>query len=337
MATFSVNQVRQLFVAKSYTDSEPTAEGAIKVGSNGDSVWFQHLGAGGPVRSDLIDKANLLSFKVTNASAMARALKTVTVTLDSKVNNGTPISGKDYILRIAFRQYVGITEEDQYFKYGMVHATSGMTASDFYKELAVSIAKNFSKELTPLINVTLTDHTTSAGEVTSGDVAVPVLENGKVKKLPSLAGGHEYTAVVISEVEQEWILGKKKLVPVYFTVQPVPVDTGSDTVIWGIVKDTKSVGTIKNGKDIADLEYFCMGERGDIYRGMGYPNNLITKYLVDPTKEYHTIDIHYAYVGANESVQKSEKDITIVSSDKTTINSIITKLNSAFGTSVKTL
>lgn len=55
-----------------------------------------------------------------------------------------------------------------------------------------------------------------------------------------------------------------------------------------------------------------MGERGDIYRNMGFPNVIPTTYLVDPTLEYNVVDIHYAYTGGNEEVQKSEKDITVV-------------------------
>ena len=78
---------------------------------------------------------------------------------------------------------------------------------------------------------------------------------------------------------------------------------------------------------------------------MGYPNNLITEYLVDPTLEYNTIDIHYAYVGSNESVQKSEKDITIVvpkvGEDNATANKltndIIAAINTASGLSIATL
>jgi hypothetical protein len=34
--------------------------------------------------------------------------------------------------------------------------------------------------------------------------------------------------------------------------------------------------------------------------------------MVDPAKTYDTVAIHFAYVGSNESVQKSEKDITLL-------------------------
>ena len=65
---------------------------------------------------------------------------------------------------------------------------------------------------------------------------------------------------------------------------------------------------------MADYEYFYMGERGDQYRMVNWPDYIPTKYLVDPTLEYgyDTVAIHYAYTGANHSVQKSEKDITFI-------------------------
>ena len=63
------------------------------------------------------------------------------------------------------------------------------------------------------------------------------------------------------------------------------------------------------------------------------------------TTKYNVIDIHYAYVGPNESVQKSEKDITIVvpkvgssnSESNALANSIITAINTATGLSIAKL
>ena len=154
-------------------------------------------------------------------------------------------------------------------------------------------------------------------------------------KVSALTG--TYTALVIGEVAQEWVLGKILQTAVQFEVQPTTITFEGDELIWGKVEDTDPSGTIKNGQKIADLEYFCMGERGDVYRGAGYPNNIVTKYLVDPSKEYHVFDIHYAYVGSNESAQKSEKDITIVCADKAELNKIVTAFNTATGLNIATL
>lgn len=335
MATFSTNQVRQLYVAKTLKTPHVLATDtagsiAVKSDTAKNHLYFEYKGADNLMRSDLIDIKNILYAKATDADDMAHELRAVTVTLDSEVN-AAPVAGQDYILRIAFKQYVGMSDEDQYFKYGMVHAYAGMTASDFYKKLALSLAKNFSREIVPLVKFILTD---------SEDEAVPV---DATTKESSLTG--TYKALVIDEVEQPWRLGIMEQTPVYFEVQPVPVTVNGDERIWGKVEETDPAGTIANGKKIADLEYFCMGERGDMYRGVGYPNNIPTTYLVDPTVKYNVIDIHYAYVGSNESVQKSEKTITLVvpkvgANNQTSnklANDIINAINTATNLSIATL
>lgn len=334
MANFSTNQVRHLYVAIAKKDSVAATDTAGTIAVKSDTaknhLYFEYKGADNLMRSDLIDIKNILNAKATEATSMAYALKKLTVTLDSTVNGGAPVAGQDYILRIAFKQYVGMSDEDQYFKYGDVHAYSGLTASDFYKKMALSLAKNFSKEISPLVNIILTN---------SKDAEVTVDGTTKESALTDT-----YKAIVIKEVEQPWRLGVMEQVPVYFDVQPVPVTVNGDERIWGKVESATD-GTINNGKKIADLEYFCMGERGDIYRGVGFPNNIPTKYLVNPDTEYNVIDIHYAYVGSNESVQKSEKTLTIVvpkvgdtkAVSNALANSIITAINTATGLSIAAL
>ena len=335
MSVFSTNQVRQLYVAKALKTPHVLAgdaAGSIAVQNDTakNHLYFEYKGADNLMRSDLIDIKNILYAKATDADDIAHELKAVTVTLDSEVNAGAPVAGQDYILRIVFKQYVGMSDEDQYFKYGMVHAYAGMTASEFYKVLAISLAKNFSREVVPLIKI----------EVTTGSAETEVTPTTKVADLTGT-----YTGIVITEVEQPWRLGIMEQTPVYFTVQPTTITVNGDERIWGIVEDTNSTSTIANGKKIADLEYFCMGERGDIYRGVGFPNNIPTTYLVDPTVKYNVIDIHYAYVGSNESVQKSEKTITLVVpkvgannlASNALANSIISAINTATGLTIATL
>ena len=349
MATFSTNQVRQLYVAKALKTphvlaSDAAGSIAVKNDTAKNHLYFEYKGADNLMRSDLIDIKNILYAKATDADAMAHELKSVTVTLDTNVNGGAPVAGQDYILRIAFRQYVGMSDEDQYFKYGMVHAYAGMDADEFYKVLAQSLAKNFSREVVPLIKIEVhSAGTTSKGEFDSAGymVVTPTTkDNGKSDTTnPYYATDALVTdidGIRITEVEQPWRLGVMAQTPVYFTVQPVAVMVNGDERIWATVTEGTN-GTIGNGKKIADLEYFCMGERGDIYRGVGFPHNIVTTYLVDPTKTYYTFDIHYAYVGNNESVQKSEKDITIVCSDKTEFNKIVTAFNTATGLTIATI
>ena len=296
------------------------------------------MGAGGMTRSDLIDIKNILYAKATDADDLAYDLAKYKLTLDTTVNGGEPVVAQDYILRIAFRNYPGLSEEDQYFKYGMVHAVTGMTASDFYKTLALSLVKNFSKEEQGLLKFYL-----ETGGTNAGTVAGTPTEVTKDTKESSLTG--TYTGIVIEEAPQDWILGVMEQTPVNFTIQPDLIIDNGDERIWGVVKKVASTNSIPDGHKIADLEYFCMGERGDIYRMVGFPYVIHTKYLVDPDIKYNVIDIHYAYVGSNESVQKSEKDITIVVPkigadnrvSNVLANSIISGINTATGLTIKAL
>lgn len=325
MSVFSTNQARNLYVATAYKTpsviaSDAAGSIAVKTNKAKDHLSFEYKGVGGLTRSDLIDIKNIMYAKATKADDMAKELKAVTVTLDPKVNGGAPIAGQDYILRINFDD---IAADNTYTKYGMVHAYAGMTASDFYKTLALSLVKNFSREATELVKFTLTN---------AEDAAVPV---NATTTADSLTG--EYKALVIDEVEQPWALGINPYAPVYFEAFATTITVEGDEVVWGKVEDKESEGKVHNGKQIADLEYFCMGERGDVYRNAGWPNTIVTKYLVDPSKPYHTLDIHYAYVGSNEAVQKSEKDITIVCADMAELNKIITAVNSATGLNISSL
>lgn len=343
MATFSTNQARQLYVANALKSSNviaTDAAGSIAVKSDTakSHLYFEYMGAGGMTRSDLIDIKNILYAKATDADNLAYDLAKYKLTLDTTVNGGEPVVAQDYILRIAFRNYPGLSEEDQYFKYGMVHAVTGMTASDFYKTLALSLVKNFSREEQGLLKFYL-----ETGDTDAGTVAGTPTEVTKDTKESSLTG--TYTGIVIEEAPQDWILGVMEQTPVNFTIQPDLIIDNGDERIWGVVKKVASTNSIPDGHKIADLEYFCMGERGDIYRMVGFPYVIRTKYLVDPDIKYNVIDIHYAYVGSNESVQKSEKDITIVvpkigannKASNALANNIISAINTATGLTIKTL
>lgn len=343
MATFSTNQVRQLYVATALKSSNVIASDtagsiAVKSDTAKSHLYFEYMGAGGMTRSDLIDIKNILYAKATDADDLAYDLAKYKLTLDDAVNGGEPVVAQDYILRIAFRNYPGLSEEDQYFKYGMVHAFTGMTASDFYKTLALSLVKNFSREEQGLLKFYL-----ETGGSGAGVVAGTPTEVTKDTKESSLTG--TYTGIIIEEAPQDWILGVIEQAPVNFTIQPDLIIDNGDDRIWGVVKKVTSTNSIPDGHKIADLEYFCMGERGDVYRMVGFPYVIRTKYLVDPDIKYNVIDIHYAYVGPNESVQKSEKDITIVvpkigANNKVSnalANSIISAISTATGLAIKTL
>lgn len=338
MEIFTANQVNQVYVANAYKAinastklTKADALGTIAVGKNEleGAIYFQHVGAGGLTRSDLIDVKKILYGKATPASAMARKLKVATITLKSDLLNSNKLTtAEDYILRIKFDQVISLSPENQYWKYGVVKGVKDMTATNFYKILALSIAKNMSREAVQLVSVFLK---TSNSEI---EVTPTTAES-------SLTG--TYSGVVIKEVEQDWILGVKQQRPVSFTVEPVSIKFNDGDFVWGDVAYTDGA-VIGNGKKMADYEYFYMGERGDQYRMVNWPDYVPTKYLVDPAKTYDTIAIHFAYTGANHAVQMSEKDITILvpsdakvgsgESSASLTNTIIGAINTAAGATV---
>lgn len=328
MNLFSVNQVNQVYVAGETSPVKTSVAGLtnpgdlfIKKTSDNKGVIY-HLGKGGVTRSDIIE--NVMWATATPAAAMTKYLKSATITLnDAFISNDTvtPV-GQDFILRLAFKNYVGISPEDSvYWKYGMVHVTAGLSESDFYKKLAISLVKNMSREATKLVSVYLTGESSNT-EVTTLNIN-------------SLSG--TYTGIKVEETEPAWILGLKQQKVMSFEAVPTTVsvlnDNGSyDDLVWGdvlysdgksytgggpvpefvIVTPTGSPTAITNGKLAADYEYFFHGERGDQYRMVGWPDYIPTEYMVDPTKKYDFITVHYAYVGPNEGCQKSEKDITFL-------------------------
>lgn len=328
----SVNQVRHLFVVKDVkeTSAELTKVGDVKVKTTkaGD-VFLQYMGEGGLLTSDLIKKGQVLSAKAVSADTMKKQLKQVTLILDPTINGGQPVAGQDYIVDVMVSNYICMAEESVLVKFGAVHATANMGASDFYKELAKSLVRNFSRDVNKFFKIYLKS-SDSEEEVT-------------MHSTPSF----DATGIVIKEqsFEKDYVRGEVPVTTVNFRVLPKTILSDGEEVIPFVVEEdgsvaienktavgTDTVVTIGNGYEIADTEYFTMGERGDLYRQMGYPNTIRTKYTVDENQQYDVIDINFYFVGRGIDAQKSEKMITLVmpyDSSHTVANNVIGKLTTA--------
>lgn len=303
MAIFNVNQNRQFYVITEVVTAEPTKEGQIKLGktADGKQIFFKHFGKGGLTRTDLIDVDKTCYAKVTPKADMQRKLKKATVALSADVNEGKPIVGQDYVLRVQINNFLSPGDASVYIKSNAVHATKAMSAdvSLFYQAMVDSLEKNFSREKQ------------SAG--------MNLLEFEKTED-----------GIVITEVaDQPWRLGVLSQEPVNFEAIPTTVRFEGEDVIWGTVKEEEAEGYVGNGRQVADLEYFCMAERGDMFRNMGWPNNIDVKYMVDPSKEYDMLDLHYFFSGDGVQVHKSEKDITFVADTTTVMTALKTALTGA--------
>lgn len=341
MAVFSTDQNRQFYYAGAYQASTLSNPGDVKVVKDKDNnLHIQQLGKGGIVKTDVIDITKILGAKASAPADMQKKLKQVNLALSAECNGGKPIAGEDYVVRINFRQLYGMSDEDIYQKYGAVAATSTMeTKTDlFWLTLAQSLFKNFKRTFSPLLKIGLNEGTIAE------DGTVTVTDTKVIKDIKCINGvwsakldndatttitpGTTYVGIAIIEdsLVSEWVLGTAKLETINFEVIPTTVYDGTQDIVWGAVELTESGETIGNGYDTADLEYFCMGERGDQYRKQMWPNNIDTKYFVNPEGTYYYLDIAYAYAGDCEDIQNSKKLMTIVAPSKAIITSLITAL-----------
>lgn len=323
----SDNQFRNLYVMKAYKDSESAlvavGDLTLKVDTAKSNVYLVYKDTEDTITSDLISIKNLLYAKSTKAADMARTLNSQSVTI-----NENPVSGQDYVLNVEVRNFVALGDDSTHIKFGAVHAVKGMTKSDFYKTMAVNLAKNLSREPSPILNILLTKNDSAASGKKDSEVAV--LLNGKMQNLANLTATETYTNIIIDEVEQPWRRGVARVEPVNFNTTCGTILMDGDDVIWGTV-EKKTGEEIQNGKQIADMEWFYHGTRGDIYREATYPDNFDFKPLVDETKAYSTLDIHFAYVGPGVEVAKSERTITVVCATAAELTKLITALKTATG------
>lgn len=316
----SLNQVRQLYVANKVVSADAfkakdtklskgditvKAVGGEKTGAVQKQVYFLTQGYDTVLKSDYIPVDSIVYAKATKAEKMATPMKKVLVTLVSDVNDGTPIAGQDYVLRINLRQFYGMSDQDQYFKDAAVHATKNMSAETFYAEMVKALNLCFSREI-----------------------------GATAESNPYLAFSSSADGIVIEEKEQSWTLGTEAQERVYFDVVPTTVYDGVDDYIWGKAETQESTTFVPNGKKIADLEYFLLGERGDQYRKIGWPNDIETKGLVEADKEYDVFEIHYSFSDSGVNSYKTEKDITIVCPTGSVIDELVTAFNTATGLSV---
>ena len=324
MAVFSTNQVRQLYVVDNVASSESAlaTAGDIFAKKSGDDIYFKYVGAlGDTMRTDIVNQKQLIYTSVATSDKLAYKLKGQKITLNPNVNGGAPIEGRDYLLRVLFSEYIGISPVDKTLKYGTVHITPGMTASDFYAEMAYALMQSQKKEPNPIMNVAvIVSGTFEGNEISDTDTLQDVKDMGTIE------------GIVIYEAGQPWHLGVMPQGVIKIDAQITRITyNGDDSIFWGVVEDATmpSGYVLPEGQKIADLEYFCMGERGDQYRNAGWPNVIQTKYLVDPTAEYDLYTIHYAYVGEGTHQEKSEKDIQFAvlksasSAFKTKLNAVL--------------
>ena len=278
---FSTSQVRQLYVVTGLAEAVPTTEGDIQVKATAGNkeIYFLHKGKGGLVHSDLIPVKLVRSLTQTPYAALHTKLKSKTVTV-----SGTPVVGQTYSLKLTFRNYIGMGDEDTTVKVGTFTVkNSSITAAQVAAGLKASLEAN--ADLASLCSITIASN-----------------------------------VLTISEVEQPWELGK-------FPVAVIPFEVTLGTIVengvthneWGTVAAGSTTTATDAIKKLADLEWFCLGDRASQDR-QGGPYALESKTMINMASTYDVINIQYAFQGEGVSVQFSEKTMhLLVPAGNTTI------------------
>lgn len=247
------------------------------------------------------------------------------------------------------------TEEIPLIKFGIVGAVGGltMTTNPRYKFILDVGASNSTPTVTKngdIVTIKIIAAETKANIntalKTAGITDVNVTDAGTATSV-STAIGITATGIVAEELEQPWTLGLKEskslMYNISFNTSDIYTTAGGVTrisnIAWGTTVRTNGA-SIGNGKQIADMEYFLMGERGDIYRGSGFPHTIQTTYLVDPTKQYDVVEFDFAFTDTGVNVQQSVKHITFVCETSATndiADALIGDINSVSGLTIPVL
>jgi hypothetical protein len=209
--------------------------------------------------------------KLTKAAKLQPKAKKTTVTFADDV-----VVGQDYAVKVSYPEVGGAGVESWTTKTAVAYAGKGATKETVVAELVA--------QLTKILGV---DGVLTVAPADGGFTITPNVENVKYER------------------------GVRPLVIPDFNVAVNQITDEGELTTWATL-DVASVATsLASGYKLADMEYFAMGERGDEYRMVAYPNHIVTDYKIVPTEDYDVYNVHYSYKGANNQSHKAEKDLII--------------------------
>lgn len=347
---FRVKNVRDLYVIKNLVSSGDIAtKGDMKICTDvaNEKVYFQIYGGNGKLRSDVINPKHINYACSKAADDMAIKLKQVVVELDSTINSGNPIPGETYDVMGIFPNIGVDSATSTATKEASLYVPATMTASKFYLKLARLIAENFNSRSAKIFDVYVTEEASNKGtnpatwsKVTMDSINTPT---------------SAYTGIIISErsPKEDYKRGVYAISNTQFTLSSGVVNYNSSEVVPFVTNDMKEFSVvdkvpfdanddavIKNGYELADLEYFAMGERGNLERNYNPYTSPAIKWMIDEESEYDMITISHYRQGWGTDIQHQDKQIELAvynTSGHTTTNAIISALNTALGTTIPSL
>ena len=299
MTNFNTYQTRHFYVAAAVDANVDTnLDIAIGATENNEYFFFKYRNADGLLtRSDIINPCWIRSVKKTAADKMARPMVKHTIILDPAVSS-TPsdYKGKTVTLTVNFQSFIDYSPSSGFSVTAAIDGdnTNTANATAFYLALAKAIYKSLPKGKYPY------------AKVYAGVSGTTEITDANIDSVAGYANG-----VIIEEAPQKYVRGKLNGEPVPFTVSTNVSASNVDAYAWGVDTTSASSNVLPSAYIIADLEYFALGERGDVYRGNNWPNNYEPTYAVDLSKDYDILTIEYYWQGTAENVQKSPRMIQI--------------------------
>lgn len=305
MQNFNTNQTRHFYVAGAVGSEGAVANnldiviaGPIATGE----MYFVYKNADGLVtRSDTFDPKKITSLKKTDASNLDKPLMAHTIAIDTNTIALNDLVGKTLDLMITIHEFFDYDASNTItFTASVVgNATNTASAAAFHKDLAIAIAKalpKFDKQY-PLIKVY-----SNGAEVTANTAAADVTGSAD--------------GVILVEGLQKYVRGKLTGEPCPFSVAFRLADGNMGDIAWGTDTVAKAAAPVSpivypGARTLADLEYFALGERGDVYRGSMWPNEYTPTYSIDLSQTYDVLTIEYYWAGGAENVQKSPRMIQV--------------------------
>lgn len=331
MQNFNTNQTRHFYVAGAIDANVDTnLDIALGTTATGE-MYFKYKNADGLVtRSDSFDPKKIVSLKNTPAADLAQKLLMASVAADANVIDFGATSsyiGKAFNLKITIHGVFDYDDDNSKVILASLigDATNLASQAAFTKALAIAVAKNLVNKVDP------------------SKPLVQVFYNGTevtpTTAVSSLSGS--YTTFELVQGPQKWVRGKLTGEPVNFSVS-----SSVDEVIGGVTYGQKQFLTDNSSKlvpstvtnhtvisgdyKLADLEYFALGERGDMIRGFNFPDNYEPTYAIVPGTGYSVLSIEYYWNGQAENVQKSPRLIQVAAPyNSTAANDICTTLYNA--------
>lgn len=305
MQNFNTNQTRHFYVAGAIGSNGAVANnldivlaGPIATGE----MYFVYKNADGIVtRSDTFDPKKITSAKLTTSTAMDKPLMAHTIAIDTNTVALNDLVGKTLDVMITIHEFFDYDASNSITFTASVagNATNTASAAAFHKDLAIAIAKalpKFDKQF-PLIKVY-----SNGAEVTANTAAADVTGSAD--------------GVILVEGLQKYVRGKLSGEPCPFSVAFRLADGNMGDIAWGTDTVAKAVAPVSpiaypGVQTLADLEFFALGERGDVYRGSMWPNEYTPTYSIDLSQTYDVLTIEYYWAGGAENVQKSPRMIQV--------------------------